>query len=223
MRASTERALGNIAFLRDVKASTLVEISRNCRWVELERDEVLISAGEHLDKVFFLLSGELRFLLYTRSGKLVSLQGATEGSLVGEAVLADATWLPYSVEAAKTSTIALVNAQAFLRLVERDRDLLHAVMRCMIERQQLLTEQIVELSTLGVHARIHNALLRLCSGSTNADGSATISPIPTHSDIARRVGTQREAVSREMSHLQQAGIVVRGEGSLFIPDVARLA
>ena len=39
------------------------------------------------------------------------------------------------------------------------------------------------------------------------DGSATIAPVPTHTDIANRISTHREAVSRELSALSKAGLV----------------
>jgi CRP-like cAMP-binding protein len=81
----------------------------------------------------------------------------------------------------------------------------------------------VELSTLNARARIHKELLRLCRDVQKPDGSATILYPPTHADLANRVNTQREAVSRELSNLQALGIVLRRGGALFIPSVAKLA
>ena len=51
---------------------------------------------------------------------------------------------------------------------------------------------------------------------------ASINPSPTHADIAARVSTHREAVTRELAVLEKGGILTRGRGSLEITDVARL-
>ena len=216
------RSLRALAFFRDARPSTVAELDRRCRWAELDEGENLLVAGEHPDRVCFLLRGDLRFCFYTRVGKVVHLPAADEGSLVCATALVPNLPLPFSIEAARPSTVASIGARAFLGLVEQDRDLMQALTRSLIERQHAFVRQIVEISTLNVPARIHSELLRLCRGGTRPDGSALIAPIPTHAELANRVGTQREAVSREMSHLQHMGIVVRRDGALFVPDVSRL-
>ena len=52
--------------------------------------------------------------------------------------------------------------------------------------------------------------------------SAKITPSPTHLDIANRISTHREAVSRELSDLTKTGILKRSEGKLLIDNVAKL-
>jgi CRP/FNR family cyclic AMP-dependent transcriptional regulator len=43
------------------------------------------------------------------------------------------------------------------------------------------------------------------------------------SDIANRISTHREAVSRELSRLVSIGLLLREKGSLKIMDVEKLA
>jgi CRP/FNR family transcriptional regulator, cyclic AMP receptor protein len=221
-RAFANRTLANVRFFRKVRATTIAEMERRCRWLDLEKGAVLIEAGEFSEKVYFLLRGELRYSLYTRFGKILSLPAALPGALVGFSALTTETPHPYSVDATKRSTLACMQARTFQDFMQRDPDILQALLGTMIERQHTLTAHIEELTTLDVRARIHNELARLCRDSTNSDGSAVIFPVPTHEDLANRIGTRREAVSRELSHLQHTGIVLRHEGALFVPDVARL-
>ena len=44
----------------------------------------------------------------------------------------------------------------------------------------------------------------------------------THLDIANRISTHREAVSREISELNKSGILKKATGKLIIQDVAKL-
>ena len=53
--------------------------------------------------------------------------------------------------------------------------------------------------------------------------TAVFQPAPTHADIASRVSTHREAVTRELNHLAQIGLLERRTGALVITDVPGLA
>jgi CRP/FNR family cyclic AMP-dependent transcriptional regulator len=58
-----------------------------------------------------------------------------------------------------------------------------------------------------------------CKGKNN---TATINSIPTHSAIANRVLTRREAVARELSRLARQGLIERKPEALLIRDVNAL-
>jgi CRP/FNR family transcriptional regulator, cyclic AMP receptor protein len=63
----------------------------------------------------------------------------------------------------------------------------------------------------------------LAADSGQRDGQVLLSPAPSLSDIANRVSTHREAVSRELSRLGSVGLLRRERGDLRIMDIARLA
>jgi len=50
-----------------------------------------------------------------------------------------------------------------------------------------------------------------------------ISPAPTHTEIASRVSTHREAVTRELTRLSRIGLIERERNALLVKDVERLA
>jgi predicted transcriptional regulator len=73
-----------------------------------------------------------------------------------------------------------------------------------------------------VRNRIHAELLRLAADAVQKDGHALLSPSPSLSDIASRVTTHREAVSRELSRLGSIGLLRREGSNLKVTDIARL-
>lgn len=216
------RTLVNLSFFQNVGRASVAAIERCCRWLDVDSGEVLIYAGEFPERLFFLLQGELRISLYTQYGKLLSLPAASPGAMVGITGLTKQRANPYSIDAAKPSTLASISVRAFRDFAHRDPDVMQALFNTMVERQHVLLAYIEEFTTLDVRTRIHNELARLCRDSTNADGSAVIFPVPTHENLANRVGTRREAVSRELSHLRQTGVIVRHGSSFFVPNIARL-
>ena len=86
-----------------------------------------------------------------------------------------------------------------------------------------LSERVFEFSTLTVNNRIQAELLRLALAHLRDDEApAVIAPAPTHAEIANRVSTHREAVTRELSRLTQAGVIERHSGKLVVLDLPRL-
>src|SRR5690606_18894793 len=98
-----------------------------------------------------------------------------------------------------------------------------ATLRHVTAEVRRLSERVFEFSTLLVQNRIQAELLRLAAEGGSAQGEAVLSPAPSLSDIAGRVSTHREAVSRELSRLTSIGLLRREHGNLRITDVAKLA
>jgi DNA-binding MarR family transcriptional regulator len=73
-----------------------------------------------------------------------------------------------------------------------------------------------------VQNRIQAELLRLAVDAGHRDGEALLSPAPSLSDIANRISTHREAVSRELNRLGSVGLLSRERGGLRITNIARL-
>lgn len=54
------------------------------------------------------------------------------------------------------------------------------------------------------------------------DDRAAIGPAPTHYEIAARIGSHREAVTRELNELEAAGLIELGRGRIAVKSVAAL-
>jgi len=53
-------------------------------------------------------------------------------------------------------------------------------------------------------------------------GVAVVSPAPTHAEIASRISTHREAVTREPNELARAKLIEKRGNDLIIHDIAML-
>jgi CRP-like cAMP-binding protein len=97
---------------------------------------------------------------------------------------------------------------------------LFAALRHLTTQIRALTERVFEFSTLAVRNRVHAELVRLARDHGGSE--ALIRPAPTHSEIASRISTHREAVTRELSRLEGLGIIAREGRTLRVKDLARL-
>jgi DNA-binding MarR family transcriptional regulator len=65
-------------------------------------------------------------------------------------------------------------------------------------------------------------LLRLSRSNRADPKEAIVSPPPVHAELAGRISTRRESVTKELSTLEREGLVRRGRGTLTLVDVPRL-
>jgi CRP-like cAMP-binding protein len=82
---------------------------------------------------------------------------------------------------------------------------------------------LASMPALAVNNRIQAEILRLASLAPKDGKSARIAPAPTHGEIASRVSTHREAVTRELNRLARIGLIERKGGALVVKDIDRLA
>jgi len=87
-------------------------------------------------------------------------------------------------------------------------------------------EHVYELSSCTVSQRVRNELVRIsASGVTEnnePNSSITMTSPPTHVEIATRIGSHREAVTREIKKLNSMGVVTWRPGFYVIHDIEAL-
>jgi CRP/FNR family transcriptional regulator, cyclic AMP receptor protein len=216
-------ALRQVPILASVSGASLERVARACRWREFEAGEQLVQYQDRSADVFFLTAGKLRVIVYSLEGKAVQFTDLKAGDMFGEIAAIDRAARSAGVEAIETSTVASLTADQFEELLLREPRLAVATLKHVAAEVRRLSERVVEFSTLVVQNRIQAELLRLAADTAKDDGGALLSPAPSLADIAERISTHREAVSRELSRLGSMGLLHREGANLRIVDVARLA
>ena len=115
-----------------------------------------------------------------------------------------------------------MSAEMFRDLLAEVPEMAQIVMQRMVGSLRTLVERVVEFSTLGVRNRIHAELLRLARAGRIVDGTGRISPPPTHAEIAARISTHREAVTRELKVLERSDLLERTRGAYVVKDISEL-
>lgn len=107
--------------------------------------------------------------------------------------------------------------------LQSEPGLAQALLPRLVKTIRALTTRVYEFSTLAVNNRVQAELLRLASFGPKEGKVACIVPAPTHVEIASRISTHREVVTRERNRLSRIGIIERRGGTLLVKDVERLA
>ncbi|MEM9049902.1 MAG: Crp/Fnr family transcriptional regulator [Pseudomonadota bacterium] len=215
-------------FLRQVHCLSALDdgaldrVAAACRANVVEPGTILMYKGERDSSVVFVLSGRARVAMYTSAGRLVHLEDALPGTVLGEIAAISNTTRSATVETSETSLIARMPSESFMRFLRTDPEIAIGLLRAAHSRLHLLTERYYETTSLSVQGRLHSELLRLCGRPDYQANTARIKPHPTHEEIANRIGARRESVAREFSRMTKMGLLAKRGRELEIRNYKML-
>ena len=194
------------------------------RWVvrHYQRDEMVIAHDESGRDVFFVLEGRARVTVFSERGRAVAFRDMEPGDIFGELAAIDGRVRSASVVALETMRAARLSDTAFRDIVKARPTFTWALLEHLSAQVRRLTDRVYEFSTLVVRKRLIRELLRLAETAEQGEGQALIAPAPTHFELAARISTHREAVSREMSALAKRKLIAKSGGNLVIRDLGVL-
>lgn len=179
---------------------------------------ILASGARSLD-VFCIVEGDARIVLHSPAGRAVSVRDLGPGDVFGELAALDGGPRSASVVALTPATLAVMPRADFLACLEASPAASLWLARRLGAEVRRLTERVFELSALNAQARLHSELLRL---ARLASPARVVAPAPTHEELANRIGSHREAVTRELRRLVRHGLIATGHRRLEILDLERL-
>jgi CRP-like cAMP-binding protein len=220
----TATDLDRFDMFRGLSPSARAALAGRCRRVRAARNDMIIDQLAEERDVYFVLSGAVRAVIFSASGREVSFRDIAAGGLFGEFAALDGGPRSACVIATRPTEVLRMPQDVFRAAVFGEPAVLDVLLRHLIGLLRHYTDRVIELGTLPVAGRVHAEILRLArAGAGAAAKRFAIVPFPTHAELAARLGTHREAVTRELSRLADAGIVATARGRLDVLDLGRLS
>lgn len=198
------------------------QIAKECIWKEYEANELVIDIDEETNDVRFVISGLVRIIARLSIGKEVILGEMGPGNFFGELAAIDDETRSANVTTLYKSKLCIIPKNTFLKLITISPEINLEVMRVLSQRIRTLNMRLAEQSFLQAKHRIYAELIRLSKPRLGHEGQRSISPPPTQRELADRIGTRREVVSRELNALYKQGIFEKTKGALVIKKVDEL-
>lgn len=194
------------------------------RWTErsYRHNELIIAHGDTGRDVFFQLEGRARVTLFSEDGREIAYRDIEPGEIFGELAGIDGKARSASVVALGASRVARLPGAAFRDIVSKHPSFAWMLLEHLSVQLRRMTERVYEFSTLVVRKRLILELLRQAEEIGPVDGQVSIDPAPTHFELAAKISTHREAVSREMSALAKRGMIERRGNRLTLRDLGAL-
>lgn len=216
-------ALRSIAYFKSLDEAAFADIVKHCAIREYAAQELLIGHTDLTFDVLFLLQGQARVSIYSADGQRVGFRDIAAGTIFGELSAIDGHPRSASVECMEPCVAAVMRQPNFLSAIAHHPEFTTAVLRHLTGQVRVLTTRIFEFSTMAVRQRLRAELLRMAESVAKGQKHAVLSPAPKHAEIASRVSTHREAVTREFAWLEAQGYVVKDGRALKVPSLERLS
>ncbi len=207
--------LARVPFFKDA-AIDLAPFERRCHLRKFDVDEILVDFEDETTDVFFLITGDVRILIRTQSGKEVILGEMRGGDFFGELAAIDGIKRSANVTGLTKGEAVIMPAAVFRELLHTTPVITDRLLRILTCRVRELNARLMEYAVLDVRHRLYAELLRLSVRRNGHPGQRIVTPPPYHHVLAARIGCRREQVTREFTAMSQDGLIERNRGGLIL-------
>jgi CRP-like cAMP-binding protein len=206
-----------IPYLASLQPVELTRLARATSVRIVARGRTIFEEDGAATGIFVILSGRVKLVRRSRAGREQVLHAEGPGATLAEVPVFDGGGYVASAVAVDAARLLFVPRAALLDLCRRRPAVALGVILILARRLRGFAGLIEDLALRDVTARLARFLLAE-SGRTGE-----ITKLGTHDDIAARVGTVRELVSRSLSRLAREGVLERRGRQIRVRDDRRLA
>lgn len=195
-----------------------------CTEHKLSREEVLFIAGEEARGLYVVVSGAVRAFRAGTDGREQVIHTERAGAILADVPVFDDGTYPATAVADEDSVLLFI-AKADVRAVCLEHPTISlAALKLLAGRLRRHAELVEALSLQEVGQRLARLLLTEAERrGKKLESGITFDLVMTNGQIAARVGSVREVVSRALARLQQDGLILVDNRRVTIPDEELLA
>lgn len=189
---------------------------------DYEAGHVLALQGEQAGKIGYVLSGRAKAVAFSEKGEATWVGYFQMGDFFGHTALLSDSPPPFEIIAETDVKVLFVSTTTMKTLLNEREGLGLEIAKDLATRLDHMTNRLIEAYTLSAKGRICAELSRLSRVIGIAPDTRIIRPNPVFVELAERVNSTRETVSRTVSDLQKKGILAREPGAIIIKNPDRL-
>jgi CRP/FNR family cyclic AMP-dependent transcriptional regulator len=207
-------ALPSLAPSTDHLPAPLRTLAARGRPSRYRKGTLLIEEGDHSDSLFIVLSGRVKAYSIDERDREIVYGVYGPGEYLGEMSL-DGGPRSASVITLEPTVCVVVTRQTLREHIAANPEFAFELLARVIRRARLATQSARNMALLDVYGRVVAVLEEIAVAQP--DGVRVIAQRLTHREIASRVGSSREMVSRIMKDLATGGFLAPHGTGWIIP------
>ena len=212
------QALAAVPYLQRLPAAEQSTLLGRARLRTVRRGQIIFEEGAPALGLWIVLAGRVKLVKLSPRGREQVLHTEGAGATLGEAPVFDGGGYVATAVAAEDARLLFVPREALLALCRRRPEVALDVIAVLARRVRGFAALIEDLALRDVTAR----LARWIQHESRRAGTTEIRLAGTRDELAARLGTVRELISRSLSQLSAQGTIdVRGR-RVVVRDGARL-
>lgn len=198
-----EKILRQVPLFSGLNAMDIERVSRLVIRHKIPKGKTIINEGQELEGFYIIISGQVKIYKLSPNGKEHILHIANPGDTFAEVAAFSGASSPANATAITNSEIFFIFTEDLLRLIKDNPQLSLNMLASMSKYLRLMVSTIEELALKEVPARLAKYLLDLMSAAGTRDLSLPI----TKRELAARLGTISETLSRALNKLRSKRII----------------
>jgi len=220
MQLDRVEAIRKTPLFASLQPNELERLAESAVEQKLGRGEILFLAGEPAKGLYVIVEGSVRAYRVGVDGREQVIHVERAGTTIAEVPCFDEGAYPSTVAGEEDSLLLFIARIEVQRLYLDHPRMALSALRVMAARLRKCARLVETLSLHDVDRRLARLLLAEAHerGRRTGTGWRIDDFLMTHQQVASRIGTVREVVSRAFSRLQQAGLVRIEAKSVHLPD-----
>ncbi len=217
-----EAEIARIPMFRRITSEDRGKLAEVSLLADFARGESLFREGDEPKNFFLVISGRVKVIKSTPSGRDLILELFGPGDPVGAVAVFEGVPYPGTAVALLAASCLVIRREGFLALLDGNPSLVRGLLSGFSLRLMELTTRLSDLSGAKVEARIARAISSLAEESGERRAEGLYVPVRlSRQELADLCGTTIETAIRVMSRWNKEGIVrTEPEGFLVLAPQA---
>ncbi len=210
--------LAKSALFQNLPAGALADLAAHSIEHRIGQGQILFTAGEPAGGLYIVLSGAVRAFRVNVDGREQTIHVEHAGGTLAEVAVFDGGPYPSTTVAEEDSDVLFLAREDVRRFMLQHPEAALAALAIMAKKLRMVASLAEQLALMDVSQRLATLLLEEAKRSTPhlKDGVSFSLPL-SHAQLASRLGSVREVVTRGLQKLVQHGVIeVRGHRILVL-------
>ena len=217
------RTLRRLPLFTDLTEAELAVIADRVTVRRFDRGEIVFSEGDACGELLIVRDGSVKLFKTSPNGRQQLLSVERAGNSLSEISALDGQPYPATAETASATTLLRVEAESFRKICLQHPAVALKVIKALGHRLRRMSSLVEDLSFATVRGRLAAYLARMA----REEGRQTSQGIEfelseNNEQLAARLGTVRELVSRNLGRLHNQGLIQMSRRKVRIPSLEAL-
>lgn len=212
-----EKVLRDLTTFEGLISEQMGSLIGDFSFVRAGKGETIFFQTEESTDLYMVFEGAVKASLLGIDGQEVILATLGKGSFFGEISFLDGKPRSATIIAEEDSILGTLKRDKFLLSVRNDPTIALGLLSALLHRIRAADEMLESFAFLDVNHRLVKLLLQAAKtkGEKGKDGFCRTKKI-THKELAAKIGSSREAVSKALKFLSAKRIIQEDDGDFLI-------
>jgi CRP-like cAMP-binding protein len=212
--------LRRLPLFTDLSEEQLAAVAARATAKHYPAGEMIFSEGDSCRELFVVQEGRVRIFKTAANGREQLIGIERTGNSLSEIPVFDGDCYPVSAQALTATVLLRLDGQTFRSICLRQPDVAMKVIKVLAHRLRRMGSLVEDLSFVTVRGRLIAYLLHLADNmGRQTPAGVEFELLENNEELAARLGTVRELVSRNLGRLHNEGLIQIKRRTIEVPDL----